>query len=71
MNFRKLYEKECAVQKGNNVNISAYENKETGLKLVHVPFSGPLVSSTIIVPTLSRDNSGLPHTLEHLVFCGV
>lgn len=35
-----------------------------------MPIPGPLCSVAIIVPTEAKDNKGIPHTLEHLVFMG-
>lgn len=32
--------------------------------------STPLFNLSIVVPTLAHDHSGLPHTLEHLIFLG-
>ncbi|PVU96066.1 hypothetical protein BB559_002511 [Furculomyces boomerangus] len=32
--------------------------------------SGPLCQLNILVPTICSDHKGLPHTLEHLIFCG-
>lgn len=40
------------------------------MRMIFVKVAGPLVSASILVPTLANDHAGLPHTLEHLVFCG-
>lgn len=47
-----------------------YRLSDHDMRIIFVKVAGPLVSASIIVPTLANDNSGLPHTLEHLVFCG-
>ncbi|KAI8903628.1 Metalloenzyme, LuxS/M16 peptidase-like protein [Gorgonomyces haynaldii] len=43
---------------------------EKGMRMVFCHLPGPLCSLSIIVPTKISDDKGLPHTLEHLVFCG-
>ena len=48
---------------GNNVSVDA--RSSPSINVQH-----PLVSLTVVVPTLSCDDTGLPHTLEHLIFCG-
>eukprot|EP00842_Homolaphlyctis_polyrhiza_P004732 jgi/Hompol1/525/HPOL_004175-RA len=44
--------------------------RESLLRILFVELPGPLVSASVIVPTISDNHHGLPHTLEHLVFCG-
>jgi Zn-dependent M16 (insulinase) family peptidase len=44
--------------------------KNGNLRLVFVSLPGPLVSASIVVPTLGRNHKGLAHTLEHLIFMG-
>lgn len=41
-----------------------------GLTYVGATIKGPIYSTHVYIPTRAFDNSGLPHTLEHLVFCG-
>lgn len=36
----------------------------------HPTLNYPLFSAYVVVPTLVSDSKGLPHCLEHLVFCG-
>jgi Zn-dependent M16 (insulinase) family peptidase len=48
--------------------LSTYKHGEFRIIFVEIP--GPLVSCSIVIPTLCKDNKGLPHTLEHLIFCG-
>ncbi|KAJ3070608.1 hypothetical protein HDU98_006362 [Podochytrium sp. JEL0797] len=50
--------------------VSVYKHSERGLRVVFASLPGPLVSAQMILPTGSLDDSGLPHTLEHLIFCG-
>ncbi|RKP09576.1 hypothetical protein THASP1DRAFT_2677, partial [Thamnocephalis sphaerospora] len=49
---------------------NVYRHDGTGMRavLLHVP--GPLCYLTVVVPTGCKNNRGLPHTLEHLIFCG-
>ncbi len=52
---------------------SAIETHEcvNGLQLITATVEhNPLYSAYVYVPTFVRDNRGLPHTLEHLIFCG-
>ncbi|KAL3897236.1 MAG: hypothetical protein SGCHY_003555 [Lobulomycetales sp.] len=51
-------------------SLSLYRHSGCGLRIALVPLPGPLCSVSIVLPTPSRDDKGLPHTLEHLVFCG-
>jgi len=41
-----------------------------GLRVVWCDVDGPLCSAHILAATQSVDDSGLAHTLEHLIFCG-
>ncbi|KAG0340095.1 hypothetical protein BG000_000725 [Podila horticola] len=50
--------------------VAVYKHLATGMRLVFVDIAGPQATATIIVPTVVKDCRGLPHTLEHLVFCG-
>lgn len=38
--------------------------------VTHPTLSYPLYSAYVVVPTLVTNSKGLPHCLEHLVFCG-
>ena len=55
---------------GGKSQLRVYRLLDHDMRIVFVKVPGPLVSASIIVPTLSDNNKGLPHTLEHLVFCG-
>ncbi|GAA6002573.1 hypothetical protein JCM10207_007572, partial [Rhodosporidiobolus poonsookiae] len=48
--------------------IAKWESVKTGLKVVWADTPGPVSGLTIQVATETFDNSGLPHTLEHLLF---
>ncbi|KAG0231491.1 hypothetical protein BGW42_000197 [Actinomortierella wolfii] len=50
--------------------IQVYRHKATSMRMVFVDIKGPQATATIVVPTVTKDSRGLPHTLEHLVFCG-
>ncbi|PJF20127.1 hypothetical protein PSACC_00061 [Paramicrosporidium saccamoebae] len=41
-----------------------------GLELVTCAVDSPLYAVYVAVPTFVEDHKGLPHTLEHLIFCG-
>ncbi|KAG0052271.1 hypothetical protein BGZ83_002776 [Gryganskiella cystojenkinii] len=50
--------------------VTVYKHHATSMRFVFVAIAGPQATATIIVPTVVKDSRGLPHTLEHLVFCG-
>ncbi|KAF9110917.1 hypothetical protein BGX27_005725 [Mortierella sp. AM989] len=50
--------------------VAVYKHLATNMRFVFVAIPGPQATATIIVPTVVKDSRGLPHTLEHLVFCG-
>ncbi|KAF9903549.1 hypothetical protein BX616_001595 [Lobosporangium transversale] len=52
------------------IPVVVYKHIHTSMRLVFVDIPGPQATATIIVPTIVKDSRGLPHTLEHLVFCG-
>jgi len=53
-----------------NTELLVYRLADHDMRMIFIKVAGPLVSASIIVPTLADTHSGLPHTLEHLVFCG-
>lgn len=53
-----------------NNRMNVYRFKDTDFRLVFVHVPGPLCSASILIPTIASNDAGLPHTLEHLVFCG-
>ncbi|KAI9222054.1 hypothetical protein BC828DRAFT_379462 [Blastocladiella britannica] len=55
---------------GLSVPVRVHVNKASGLRVVFADVEGPLAQVAIVVPTCVSDDSGLPHTLEHLCFMG-
>lgn len=69
MTFKKLinFKLDYAPQ----YNISKYISSRSGLQLVHINHSSsPLVQGYFAVATECPNDSGCPHTLEHLIFMG-
>ena len=56
------------VSEGKNVNL--YTSTLTGLSCVHVELDLPIVSGYFTLATECFDDTGSPHTLEHLIFLG-
>ncbi|TPX32519.1 hypothetical protein SmJEL517_g04347 [Synchytrium microbalum] len=54
----------------SKTSIQVYKHPACELRIVFCSLPGPLVSTSILVPTLCDSNNGAPHTLEHLIFCG-
>ncbi|KAI6248588.1 hypothetical protein HI914_03333 [Erysiphe necator] len=52
------------------VAISRYVSERTGMHVVIVDKKGPKVNGYFVLATEIFDDSGSPHTLEHLVFMG-
>eukprot|EP00727_Mastigamoeba_balamuthi_P009594 m51a1_g5257 hypothetical protein (1336) ;mRNA; f:85508-91428 len=52
------------------VSVAAYEHGRSGLRVLLAPVPGPLCTAAVVVPTEARDDRGLAHCLEHLVFLG-
>ncbi|KAJ2823452.1 hypothetical protein FBU31_004275, partial [Coemansia sp. 'formosensis'] len=50
--------------------VSVYRHYESNMRIVLCRIPRPLYSLNIYVPTVSANDKGLPHTLEHLIFCG-
>ncbi|KAJ2446408.1 hypothetical protein GGI03_007525, partial [Coemansia sp. RSA 2337] len=50
--------------------VSVYRHFESSMRIVLCRIPRPLYSLNIYVPTVSANDKGLPHTLEHLIFCG-
>ncbi|CCH44812.1 hypothetical protein BN7_4381 [Wickerhamomyces ciferrii] len=51
-------------------SIKKWRSKRTGLQAVHIDKESPIVNGFFAVATEVEDDSGTPHTLEHLVFMG-
>ena len=50
--------------------ITKYESQRTGMSVVVVDREGPMVLGYFTLATEILDDSGSPHTLEHLCFMG-
>ncbi|KAF2710282.1 zinc metalloprotease-like protein [Pleomassaria siparia CBS 279.74] len=53
-----------------DVQFTQYESQRTGMRVVVVDRKGPKVYGYFAVATEIHDDSGAPHTLEHLIFMG-
>lgn len=51
-------------------SFTEYESQTTGMRVVVVDSPGPKVSGYFALATEIHDDSGAPHTLEHLIFMG-
>ncbi|EPQ60716.1 hypothetical protein GLOTRDRAFT_30984 [Gloeophyllum trabeum ATCC 11539] len=54
----------------SDVVVSKWKSRTTGLTVVHLDYEAPIVNGYFVVATEIFDDSGCPHTLEHLVFMG-
>lgn len=50
--------------------ITQYESERTGMRVVVVDQEGPKLAGFFVLATEIHDDSGAPHTLEHLCFMG-
>jgi Zn-dependent M16 (insulinase) family peptidase len=50
--------------------ITQYESERSGMRVVVVDRKGPKINGYFTLATEILDNSGAPHTLEHLIFMG-
>ncbi|KAJ7254026.1 Metalloenzyme, LuxS/M16 peptidase-like protein [Mycena haematopus] len=53
-----------------DVRVSKWRSRVTGLSVVHLDYEAPIVNGYFAVATEIFNDSGCPHTLEHLVFMG-
>jgi Zn-dependent M16 (insulinase) family peptidase len=53
-----------------DVVISKWQSRVSGLTVIHLDYEAPIVNGYFVVATEIFDDSGCPHTLEHLVFMG-
>ncbi|CAE6446358.1 unnamed protein product [Rhizoctonia solani] len=56
-----------------DVEVTKWRSKLTGLTVVHIDYDGkstPIVKGYFVLATEIFNDSGCPHTLEHLVFLG-
>lgn len=51
-------------------HITSWTSSRTGLRLTYIDQASPVVNGYFAVATECPDDSGAPHTLEHLVFMG-
>ncbi|CCH59639.1 hypothetical protein TBLA_0B08240 [Henningerozyma blattae CBS 6284] len=69
MTFKKLVD--FKLDYAPQYHVSKYISQKSGLQLVHVNHSSsPLVQGYFAVATECPNDSGCPHTLEHLIFMG-
>lgn len=69
MSFTKLFS--FNVEYAPQYTITKYISSRTRMQLVHInSTASPLVEGYFAVPTEITNDSGCPHTLEHLVFMG-
>ncbi|CAO1622067.1 unnamed protein product [Parajaminaea phylloscopi] len=52
------------------MKVQKWKSTKTGLTMVWADFQSPLVNAYMTVPTEIFTDSGVPHTLEHLIFLG-
>ncbi|KAH9064309.1 Metalloenzyme, LuxS/M16 peptidase-like protein [Lactarius vividus] len=53
-----------------DVTVSSWRSRVTGLGVVHLDYEAPIVNGYFVVATEIFNDTGCPHTLEHLVFMG-
>lgn len=53
-----------------SAHFTQYESLKTGMRVIVVDQRGPKVYGAFVLATEIHDDSGSPHTLEHLVFMG-
>ncbi|KZS93010.1 hypothetical protein SISNIDRAFT_454956 [Sistotremastrum niveocremeum HHB9708] len=53
-----------------DLTVSKWISSKTGLTLIHLDYEAPIVKGYFVVRTEIFDDTGRPHTLEHLVFMG-
>ncbi|KAI0271378.1 Metalloenzyme, LuxS/M16 peptidase-like protein [Gloeopeniophorella convolvens] len=54
----------------SDITVSSWRSRVTGLSVVHLDYDTPIVNGYFAVGTEIFDDTGCPHTLEHLVFMG-
>ncbi|KNE93504.1 hypothetical protein PSTG_13132 [Puccinia striiformis f. sp. tritici PST-78] len=52
------------------IQVAKWRSRKTGLSVVWADVEGPLVNGYFTVATEIFNDSGVPHTLEHLIFLG-
>jgi len=54
----------------SDIEVAKYQSKLTGLSIAVARAETPIVNGYFCLPTQAKDNDGLPHILEHLIFLG-
>ncbi|KLO20262.1 hypothetical protein SCHPADRAFT_817077 [Schizopora paradoxa] len=54
----------------SDITVSRWRSRESGLTVIHLDYEAPIVKGYFTVGTEIFDDTGCPHTLEHLVFMG-
>lgn len=67
-NFKLL--QDFALPYAPEMKVQKWKSLKTGLTLVWANFQSPLLNAYLTVPTEIFNDSGVPHTLEHLIFLG-
>ncbi|KAJ2809111.1 hypothetical protein H4R20_000351 [Coemansia guatemalensis] len=65
-----VYQKGPSSGKSGGFRTQVFRHSSSSLRVVVCNTPQPLFSLGIYVPTAPSNDKGLPHTLEHLVFCG-
>ncbi|KAH8102439.1 Metalloenzyme, LuxS/M16 peptidase-like protein [Cristinia sonorae] len=52
------------------IHVSKWRSRVSGLTVVHLDYDAPIVNGYFVVGTEIFNDTGCPHTLEHLVFMG-
>ncbi|KAJ2509957.1 hypothetical protein H4217_008091 [Coemansia sp. RSA 1939] len=65
-----VIQKSSSSSPGDGIRTSVYKHFTSKMRVVVCRTSSPIYNLNIYVPTVAPNNKGLPHTLEHLVFCG-
>uniref|UniRef100_A0AC34G476 Uncharacterized protein n=1 Tax=Panagrolaimus sp. ES5 TaxID=591445 RepID=A0AC34G476_9BILA len=64
------FEKICTIKSNNNVNVSLYRSKLSGMRVAFVEQPTLIVNGRFTLATKATSDDDLPHTLEHLTFEG-
>ncbi|KAJ2663781.1 hypothetical protein IW148_002339 [Coemansia sp. RSA 1199] len=72
MSKQFVKESELSYQKSAHswIPTTVHRHTKSGLRVVQCKVQQPIYTLAIYVPTLPQNDTGEPHTLEHLVFCG-
>ena len=66
-NFEKVVETSTSYR---GIDVTLYKSRETGLKVLIANIDSPIVRGYFTLATEILNDSGCPHTLEHLIFLG-